>query len=87
MIETYVEWYWEWGHFTFGVILFCLGFIMGYWERKIQERVKHQVDLEQEFTPVNNDPLFYEPLKWPSDERIDNISRNGNDGLHYEDHY
>jgi len=24
-------------------------------------------------------------MKWPTSERMDNIARNGNDGLHYEE--
>lgn len=27
---------------------------------------------------------YFNKLNWPTDERIDNISRNGNEGLHYE---
>lgn len=39
-MDAYVQWYWEWGHFVFGVLIFICGFLMGFFECRIQEKVK-----------------------------------------------
>ncbi len=43
-MNEYVEWYWDWGHFAFGIALFLLGLAIGW----ILRTEKYEDDAQKE---------------------------------------
>lgn len=42
MFESFMQWYWDWGIFTSGIIVFFLGFIFGiiWYKDRCEKRIR-----------------------------------------------
>lgn len=44
MLESFIQWYWDWGIFISGIIVFFLGFIFGiiWYKDRCEKRIKDE---------------------------------------------